>query len=157
MMYTISIFYLDESNYHSLSSSLPLSAATPFLIKLSSFRHQAHTEHLVHNACTGPFGCELLQDVTQHICNKIQLITKQSNHTNHKVSLILLLYKDGSWGLRWKEHTILIGCQVPSESLYSSKSISNSCSCSSVQSTIRVPILLEKKRNVNRIFWRYKV
>lgn len=141
--------------YHSLSRSLPLSAATPFLFKLSSLRHQAHTEHLVHNTCTGPFGCELLQDVTQHICNKIQLITKQSNHTKHKVSL--LLYKDGSWGQRWKKHTILIWCQVPSESLYSSKSISNSCSCSSVQSTIRVPTLLEKKTNFNRIFWKHKV
>lgn len=54
--------------YHSFSRALPLSTAAPLLIELSSLRHQAHTEQLVHHTCTGPLGRELLQDVTQHIC-----------------------------------------------------------------------------------------
>lgn len=69
-----------------------MSTATPLLIKLSSLRHQAHTEQLVHHTCTGPLGRELLHDVTQHICEKSVL--SLSHHANHEVSLRLLLYKD---------------------------------------------------------------
>lgn len=56
--------------YHSFSRALPMSTTTPLLVKLPSLGHQAHTEQLVHHACTWSLGCELLQDVTQHICGK---------------------------------------------------------------------------------------
>lgn len=110
-----------------------MSTATPLLVKLSPLGHQAHTEQLVHHACTRSLGCELLQDVTQHICETSVL--SQSQHTNPDMSHVV----------RYTE-MLLIRCPVPSESLYSSKSISSSCSCSSVQRTIRVPFLQKKKQ-----------
>lgn len=65
--------------YHSFSRALPMSTATPLLVKLSSLGHQAHTEQLVHHACARSLGCELLQDVTQHICEKSVFVTESAH------------------------------------------------------------------------------
>lgn len=61
-----------EETYHVLSGALPgafpLRAAASLLVKLAPLGHQAHTQQLVHNACSRALGRELLHDVTQNIC-----------------------------------------------------------------------------------------
>lgn len=69
-----------KETYHVLSRALPgafsVRAAASLLVKLAPLGHQAHTQQLVHNACSRALGCELLHDVTQNIC--VNTITLKS-------------------------------------------------------------------------------
>ena len=60
-------------SHHSLPSALPTRTSTLLLVKLSSLRHQTHTEQLVHHSSSGTLGCDLLQNVSQYVCQIRQI------------------------------------------------------------------------------------